>query len=214
MSKGDHIVFIVDDDVRVRESLVELLEAHGIAAMTFGSAGEFVAADKPDIPACLILDVELPDINGLDLQGQIAESGHPPIVFITGHGDIPSSVRAIKRGALDFLTQPFSDTDVIAAVNAAIAQDRAGRADRADLSALRRRYDSLTPRERDVLPLVVGGFLNKQSAAKLGISEVTLQIHRRNVMQKMAVTSLADLVRIAERLGIQAASRQAGGGRP
>jgi FixJ family two-component response regulator len=214
MSKGDHIVFIVDDDVRVRESLVELLEAHGIAAMTFGSAGEFVAADKPDIPACLILDVELPDINGLDLQGQIAESGHPPIVFITGHGDIPSSVRAIKRGALDFLTKPFSDTDVIAAVNAAIAQDRAGRADRADLSALRRRYDSLTPRERDVLPLVVGGFLNKQSAAKLGISEVTLQIHRRNVMQKMAVTSLADLVRIAERLGIQAASRQAGGGRP
>ena len=213
MTKGDHVVFIVDDDVRIREALVELLESHGIAAMTFGSAGEYVDADKPNVAACLILDVELPDINGLDLQRQIAESDHPPIVFITGHGDIPSSVRAIKRGALDFLTKPFSDTDVIAAVNMAISQDRADRADRAELAILRRRYDSLTPRERDVLPLVVSGFLNKQSAARLGISEVTLQIHRRNVMQKMAVTSLADLVRIAERLGIQATSRHAGGGR-
>jgi FixJ family two-component response regulator len=155
----------------------------------------------------------LPDINGLDLQGQIAGSNHPPIVFITGHGDIPSSVRAIKRGALDFLTKPFSDTAVMAAVSAAIDQDRADRADRADLSALRQRYDSLTPRERDVLPLVVSGFLNKQSAAQLGISEVTLQIHRRNVMQKMAVTSLADLVRVAERLGIQTTSRRSGGDR-
>lgn len=213
MTKGDHIVFIVDDDARIRESLVELLESYGIAAMTFASAGEFVDADKPDVPACLVLDVELPDINGLDLQGQIAESDHPPIVFITGHGDIPSSVRAIKRGALDFLTKPFSDTDVITAVAAAIAQDRADRAVRSDLMALRRRYDSLTPRERDVLPLVVSGFLNKQSAAKLGISEVTLQIHRRNVMQKMAATSLADLVRIAERLGIQTASQPSGGRR-
>jgi FixJ family two-component response regulator len=213
MTKDDHIVFIVDDDVRVREALVELLESHGIPAMTFGSAGDYVNADKPDIPACLILDVELPDINGLDLQGQIAESDHPPIVFITGHGDIPSSVRAIKRGALDFLTKPFSDTDVMSAVNAAIAQDRADREDRADLSVLRRRYDNLTAREREVLPLVVSGFLNKQSAAKLGISEVTLQVHRRNVMQKMAVTSLADLVRIAERLGIQTASRRVGGNR-
>lgn len=212
MNDGDRIVFIVDDDVRVREALEELLESHGIAAMTFGSAGEYVGADKPDVPACLILDVELPDINGLDLQGQIAESDHPPIVFITGHGDIPSSVRAIKHGALDFLTKPFSDTDVMTAVNAAITQDRAERADRADLTALRQRYDSLTPRERDVLPLVVSGLLNKQSAARLGISEVTLQIHRRNVMQKMAATSLADLVRFAERLGGQATGRRAGGG--
>jgi FixJ family two-component response regulator len=213
MIRDDHIVFIVDDDIRIRESLVELLESHGLAAMTFGSAGEYVGAEKPDVPACLILDVELPDINGLDLQGQIAGSNHPPIVFITGHGDIPSSVRAIKRGALDFLTKPFSDTAVMAAVSAAIDQDRADRADRADLSALRQRYDSLTPRERDVLPLVVSGFLNKQSAAQLGISEVTLQIHRRNVMQKMAVTSLADLVRVAERLGIQTTSRRSGGDR-
>lgn len=213
MTKSDHIVFVVDDDVRIREALAELLESHGIATMTFGSAGDYVDADKPDVPACLILDVELPDINGLDLQGQIAESDHPPIVFITGHGDIPSSVRAIKLGALDFLTKPFSDTAVMAAVNAAIAQDRADRADRADQAVLRRRYDSLTPRERDVLPLVVSGLLNKQSAAKLGISEVTLQVHRRKVMQKMAVTSLADLVRIAERLGIQAASWRAGGDR-
>lgn len=213
MTKGDHIVFIVDDDVRIREALVELLESNGIAAMTFGSAGDYVDADKPDVPACLILDVELPDINGLDLQGQIAASDHPPIVFITGHGDIPSSVRAIKRGALDFLTKPFSEIDVMVAVNAAIAKDRTDRAARADLSVLRQRYNSLTPRERDVLPLVVSGFLNKQSAAKLGISEVTLQVHRRKIMQKMAVTSLADLVRIAERLGIQVASRRAGGTR-
>lgn len=213
MTQADHIVFIVDDDVRIRESLVELLESHGIAAMTFGSAGEYVGADKPDVPACLILDVELPDINGLDLQRQIGDDDHPPIVFITGHGDIPSSVRAIKRGALDFLTKPFSDVDVMAAVNAAIAQDRANRADRADLSVLRQRYDSLTPRERDVLPLVVSGFLNKQSAARLGISEVTLQIHRRNVMHKMAVASLADLVRVAERLGIPANARRAEGDR-
>lgn len=213
MSKGNQTVFIVDDDIRIREALVELLESHDISAMTFGSAGEYVNADKPDVPACLILDVELPDINGLDLQGQIAESDHPPIVFITGHGDIPSSVRAIKHGALDFLTKPFSDTDVMAAVNAAITQDRDSRADRARLSDLRRRYASLTPREREVLPLVVSGFLNKQSAAKLGISEVTLQVHRRNVMLKMAVTSVTDLVRIAERLGIEATGRRTRGDR-
>ena len=213
MTRDDRIVFIVDDDPRIREALVELLESHGIAAMTFGSAGAYIDARKPDLPACLLLDIELPDINGLDLQGQIERSDHPPIVFITGHGDIPSSVRAIKHGALDFLTKPFSDTDVMAAVIAAIAQDRADRANRADLSVLRRRYDNLTPRERDVLPLVVSGFLNKQSAAQLGISEVTLQIHRRNVMQKMAVASLADLVRVAERLGIQTTSRRARGDR-
>ena len=200
MTKDDHIVFIVDDDIRIRESLVELLESHGIPAMTFGSAGEYVNADKPDTPACLILDVELPDINGLDLQGQIAESDHPPIVFITGHGDIPSSVRAIKHGAVDFLTKPFSDADLMRAIRAAVAQDRQAHAERADLDVLKRRYDELTPRERDVLPLVISGLLNKQAAAELGISEVTLQIHRRNVMQKMAAPSLAELIRMVDRL--------------
>ncbi|WP_046116819.1 response regulator transcription factor [Ensifer aridi] len=212
MTSSDHVVFIVDDDERIREALGELLETHGMCAIAFGSAGDYVDAEKPDLPACLILDVELPDINGLELQRQIAEGDHPPIVFITGHGDIPSSVRAIKHGAVDFLTKPFSDADLMAAVHAAISEDQRKRSDRAELSLFRQRYLELTPRERDVLPLVVSGLLNKQAASELGISEVTLQIHRRNVMQKMAAASLADLVRIAERLGIPIThSRRAGG---
>jgi FixJ family two-component response regulator len=212
MTTDDHVVFIVDDDLRIREALGELLEAHGMRAIAFGSAGEYVDADKPDVSACLILDVELPDINGLELQRQIAEGDHPPIVFITGHGDIPSSVRAIKRGAVDFLTKPFSDTDVMAAVHTAIAEDRKKRSERAELSMLKQRYLELTTREREVLPLVVSGLLNKQAASELGISEVTLQIHRRNVMQKMGAASLADLVRIAERLEVPIThSRRAGG---
>ena len=211
MTIDDHVVFIVDDDARIREALSELLESHGLCAVAFGSAGDYVRADKPDVPACLILDVELPDMNGLDLQRQIAQGEHPPIVFITGHGDIPSSVRAIKHGAVDFLTKPFSDTDLMAAIRAAIAQDQEKRSARAELRLLRRRYCDLTPREREVLPLVVSGLLNKQAAAELGISEVTLQIHRRNVMQKMLAASLADLVRIAERLEIPIThSRRAG----
>jgi len=212
MTTGDHMVFIVDDDARIREALGELLESHGMRAIAFASAGDYVGADKPDVPACLILDVELPDINGLELQGQIAEGNHPPIVFITGHGDIPSSVRAIKHGAVDFLTKPFSDADLMAAIDAAIARDRDERSSRTELAVLRKLYHELTPREREVLPLVVSGLLNKQAAAELRISEVTLQIHRRNVMQKMAAASLADLVRIAERLEIPVThSRRAGG---
>ena len=202
MTTSEQIVFVVDDDERIREALGELLESHGMRTMAFGSAGDYVGADKPDIPACLLLDVELPDINGLELQTQIAEGDHPPIVFITGHGDIPSSVRAIKHGAVDFLAKPFSDASLMAAVHAAITLDRQARSERAELGKLKQRYRDLTPREREVLPLVVSGLLNKQAAAELGISEVTLQIHRRNVMQKMAAASLADLVRIAERLDI------------
>lgn len=202
MITNEHIVFIVDDDERIREALEELLASHGVRAIAFGSAGEYVCADKPDLPACLILDVELPDINGLELQKQIAQGDHPPIVFITGHGDIPSSVRAIKHGAVDFLTKPISDAHLMAAIDAAVLQDRKTRSERAELGAWRQRYLDLTPREREVFPLVVSGLLNKQAAAELGISEVTLQIHRRNVMQKMAAESLADLVRIAERLEI------------
>ena len=211
MATDDHIVFIVDDDERIREALSELLESCGMRTAAYGSAGEYVRADKPDVPASLILDVELPDINGLDLQKQIAERDHPPIIFITGHGDIPSSVRAIKRGAVDFLTKPFSDGDLMKAVQAGLAQDRQARLERAEMAALRERYATLTPRERDVLPLVVSGLLNKQAAAELRISEVTLQIHRRNVMQKMAAASLADLVRMAQRLEIPIThSRRAG----
>lgn len=212
MTTDDHIVFIVDDDERIRQALTELLAAHGLRAAAFASAGDYMGAAKPDVPACLILDVELPDINGLDLQARIAQHDHPPIVFLTGHGDIPSSVRAIKHGAVDFLTKPFSDTDLMAAIGAALAQDRKERAGRGELDLLRQRYRALTPREREVLPLVVGGLLNKQAAAELGIGEVTLQIHRRNVMQKMAAASLADLVRIAERLEIPIThSRRTGG---
>lgn len=208
---GDPIVFIVDDDDRMREALGELLASHGLRSEAFGSAGDYIGAAKPEVPACLVLDIELPDINGLELQRQIATGDHPPIIFITGHGDIPSSVQAIKHGALDFLTKPFSDVDLLAAIDAALAQDRERRLERAELGELKQRYIELTPREREVLPLVVSGLLNKQAAAQLGISEVTLQLHRRNVMQKMAAASLADLVRIAERLEIPIThSRRAG----
>ena len=187
----DHIVFIVDDDRRIRESLCELLSTFDLRAVAFGTAAEYIAHAKPDVPACLILDVELPDINGLDLQSQIAQGNHPPIVFITGHGDIPASVRAIKAGAIDFLTKPFREDDLLRAIHAAIAQDREARRKRADLAELNQRLESLTPREREVLPLVVSGLLNKQAAAKLGISEITLQIHRSNIMKKMGAASLA-----------------------
>lgn len=200
MTAREPIVFVVDDDADIRDALRELLDSHGIRSILFGSAGEYVRADKPDVPACLLLDVELPDINGLDLQKQFAQADHPPIVFLTGHGDIPSSVRAIKDGAVDFLTKPVAGEELMAAINAAIAQDLATRLERADLDTLRRRHALLTPREREVLALVVSGLLNKQAAAELGIRDVTLELHRRNVMKKMMAASFADLVRMAERL--------------
>jgi FixJ family two-component response regulator len=196
------MVFIVDDDVSVRESLELLIRCAGWQSQTFASAQEFLSHPRVFTPNCLILDVELPDINGLELQQQIGEDYHPPIIFLTGHGDIPSSVRAIRAGALDFLTKPWRAEQLLALVNMAIDQDREHRAEQSDLERLRRRFESLTPREREVLPLVVGGLLNKQAAAHLGISEITLQIHRTNVMRKMAADSLADLVRMAARLDI------------
>src|SRR6188474_946547 len=150
MTTDNHIVFIVDDDARIREALSELLTSHGICAVAYASAGEYVRADKPDVPACLVLDVELPDINGLDLQNQTGQENPPQIVVITGHGDIPTSVRAIKAGAVDFLTKPFRDADLMRAIHAAIAQDRDARQKRAELAELRERLSSLTPREREV----------------------------------------------------------------
>ena len=197
-----HIVFIVDDDRRICEALSVLLSTFDMRVVTFASAAAYIAYPKPDVPACLVLDVELPDINGLDLQSQTAEGNHPPIVFITGHGDIPTSVRAIKAGAMDFLTKPFREEDLMRAIHAAIAQDRDARRKRAEFAELRQRLSSLTPREREVLPLVVSGLLNKQAAAELGISEVTLQIHRGNIMKKMGAGSLAELVRMAGMLEI------------
>jgi FixJ family two-component response regulator len=198
----DHIVFIVDDDRRIRESLVELLASFDRDAIAFSSAAEFLAYPKSDVPACLVLDVELPDVNGLELQRRMAQEDHPHIVFITGHGDIPSSVRAMKAGAVDFLTKPFVQEDLMRAIESALAQNREARRSQADLAELRSRLASLTPREREVLPLVVGGLLNKQAAAELGISENTLQIHRGSVMKKMRAGSLADLVRMAGFLGL------------
>jgi FixJ family two-component response regulator len=193
----DHIVFIVDDDCRIRESLLELLSSFDMNACAFGSAADYMAYSKPDLPACLILDVELPDMNGLDLQGKIAQGDAPHIVFITGHGDIPSSVRAIKAGAVDFLTKPFKSEDLMRAVDSALAQNREAKSRRADLADFRERLSSLTPRELEVLPLVVGGLLNKQAAAELRISQNTLQIHRGSIMKKMRAGSLAELVRMA-----------------
>ena len=198
----DHIVLIVDDDRGIRESLTALLSSFDMHAIAFGSAAEYLAYPKPEVPACLILDVELPDLNGLELQSRIAEGHHPHIVFITGHGDIPSSVRAIKAGAVDFLTKPFKEADLMRAINAALVQNRDAERKRAELDELRRRLSTLTPRERDVLPLIASGLLNKQAAAELGISEITLQIHRGNLMRKMGAGSLADLVRMAGMLDI------------
>jgi FixJ family two-component response regulator len=200
----DHIVLVVDDDRRIRESVGELLASFDLNVLTFGSAAEYIACVLPDVPACLVLDLELPDMNGLDLQGRLSGGEHPPIVFISGHGDIPSSVRAIKAGAVDFLTKPFKQEDLLAAIHSALAQSREARLARAALAGLHACFSSLTPRERDVLPLVVGGLLNKQAAADLGISETTLQIHRGSIMKKMHAGSLAELVRMAGALGIVA----------
>jgi len=202
MNRSEEIVFVVDDDARVREALGELLKSLGWQVQTFAAASDYVTCPKPDLPGCLILDIELPDINGLELQKQLSGDVHPPIVFITGHGDIPSSVRAIQGGAVDFLTKPVGEQDLVAAVRAAIERDRIQRSTRAELAELSRRLATLTPREREVLQLVVSGFLNKQSAAELGISEITLQIHRSKIMRKMQAASLPDLVRIAGKLQI------------
>jgi FixJ family two-component response regulator len=198
----DYIVYVVDDDVRVREALRELFTSLAVPSVAFGSASEYVAHPKRDVPACLLLDVELPDINGLDFQRQVRDADHPPIVFITGHGDISRSVRAMKNGAVDFLVKPFSREDLVAAIDAAVTRDRRARSERADRARLQQRYSLLTPREGQVLPLIVGGLLNKQAAAELGISEVTLQIHRSRIMHKMAAESFADLVRMASQLNI------------
>jgi len=202
MSGKDHIVFVVDDDFRMREALHELLTSAELNAITFGSAAAYLEYAKPDLPACLILDVDLPDINGLDLQRQIAGQPHPQIVFITGYGDVPSSVRALKEGAVDFLTKPFSEADLLGAIHTALGRDREARQQRCTLAILQQRFSTLTPREREVLPLVVSGLLNKQAAAELGISEVTLQVHRGKIMHKMEAGSFAELVRMAGALGI------------
>src|SRR5262252_4271816 len=202
--KSDHpIVFVVDDDVRVREALSSLLGSAGLEVATFASATDFLEAEKPDVPACLVLDLELPDIHGLELQKELAERDAPPIVFITGHGDVPSSVKAMKAGAVEFLSKPFGDEELLHAIDAAIALDRAERLNRSERAALNDRYERLTPREREVLTYVVAGFLNKQTAGELGTSEITIGVHRGQIMRKMGARSLAELVRFTDKLGIR-----------
>jgi len=200
------IVFVVDDDHRVREALSSLLSSAGFQVEVFGSAAEFLEFEKPDAPACLVLDLQLPGISGLELQQQLLDGDAAPIIFISGHGDIPSSVRAIKAGAIEFLSKPFDDQELLRAIHAAIDQDRTARQKRSELVELQRRYKLLTPREREVLPFVVAGFANKQTGADLGTSEITIAVHRGQIMRKMAAKSLAELVRMADKLGIPPAA--------
>ena len=209
MNFDNPIVFVVDDDYRVREALSSLIGSAGLQVAAFGLAAEFLEADKPDSPACLVLDLELPDTNGLELQRELASGDGPPIVFITGYGDIPSSVSAMKAGAVEFLPKPFSEEDLLKAIDAAIVLDREARQKRSELAELQRRYSLLTPREREVFPFVVAGFANKQTAGDLGTSEITIGVHRGQIMRKMGARSLAELVRMADKLGISHTTAQA-----
>jgi FixJ family two-component response regulator len=196
------IVFVVDDDVSVRESLELLIRSAGWQAETFASAEEFLARQRVDGPSCLVLDVALPDLSGLDLQRRILDRADMPIIFITGYGDVPTSVEAMKAGAVEFLTKPFGDEVILNAVGQAIERSRAALAHETELRGLRDCHASLTPRERETMALVASGLLNKQIAAKLGISEITVKAHRGQVMRKMRVDSLADLVRVAAALDL------------
>jgi FixJ family two-component response regulator len=202
MSNDRPVVFVVDDDTRIREALSSLLGSAGLDVLVFASATDFLAADKPDSPACLVLDLQLPDINGLDLQKALVDGNAPPIVFITGHGDVPSSVKAMKAGAVEFLSKPFGEDELLRAIDAAVELDRAARLKRAEYAELASRYARLTPREREVLTFVVAGFANKQTAGELGTSEITVGVHRGQIMRKMNARSLAELVRFADKLGI------------
>jgi FixJ family two-component response regulator len=203
VSQESEIIFVVDDDFRVREALTDLFASRNLNCVAYATAAEYLRFARPDGPSCLVLDVSLPDINGLELQSSLAHTEHPPIVFISGHGDVPASVRAMKAGAVDFLIKPWRDADLLRAVGTALEQDREQRRNRAEMTDLEGRLATLTAREREVLPLVARGLLNKQAAAQLGISEVTLQIHRGRIMQKMKAASLADLVRMAAKLDVQ-----------
>lgn len=203
---NDHsgVVFVIDDDASLRRAIRRVLGSVGLQVELFGSAHEFLAASRPDVPSCVVLDVRLPGMSGLDLQRELTSAGiHIPIIFITSYGDIPMSVRAMKAGAVEFLTKPFRDQDLLDAIQLALKRDRLRRKSQADLQLLRERFQSLTPREREILPLVVSGLLNKQIAASIGTSEATVKVHRSQLTRKMGAQSLADLVRMAERIGIR-----------
>ncbi len=201
MKDKDAIVFVVDDDSSVREAIKSLIRLEGLRVETFGTAQEFLRSKRPEMPGCVVLDVELPGLSGLDLQRELAAHGIKlPIIFITGYGDIPCAVRAMKAGALEFLTKPFRDQDLLDAIQQALERDRAARQHSKEIAELRERFDALTSREREVMTLVVAGWLNKQIGFELGISEITVKIHRGRVMNKMGAQSLAELVRMTERL--------------
>lgn len=202
MSVDEPIVYVLDDDARVREGLTALLSSLGRRVMSFADACQYLDFKRPDAPGCLVLDLDMPGMTGLELQKELSGTDAPPIVFLTGHGDIPSTVKAMKAGATEFLSKPFDEEDLVRAIDAAIEVDREARVKNAELDEIKKRYARLTPREREVLPYVVSGLLNKQTAGELGTSEITIRIHRGQIMRKMRAESLADLVRLAAKLGI------------
>jgi FixJ family two-component response regulator len=209
MTEPADIVFVVDDDPSVRRAIKRLVESVGLHVELFGSASEFMSSDHPDVASCLVLDIRLPGTSGLDFQRRLADADvQVPIIFITGHGDIPMSVRAMKAGAVEFLTKPFRDQDLLDAIQVALERDRVRRQRQVETAVLRERFESLTPREREVLPLVVSGLLNKQVAAEVGTTEATVKVHRSQLMRKMGADSLPDLVRMAEKIGIPGSKRQ------
>jgi len=202
MTETRPIVFVVDDDLAVRRSTERLIRSIGLEVQTFASAREFLRNPRPERPACLVLDVRMPGLSGMDLQRDLSKSGiHIPIIFITGHGDIPMSVRAMKAGAVEFLTKPFGSRGLLDAVRAAIERDRLAQKEQSETGELRERYEQLTPREREVMVRVAAGLLNKQVASELATTERTIKFHRAHIMQKMRAESLPDLVRMAEKLG-------------
>jgi FixJ family two-component response regulator len=208
MSEPDPIVFVVDDDPSVRRAIKRLVESVGLHVELFGSASEFMKTSHPDVASCLVTDIRLPGISGLDFQRELARANNEiPTIFITAHGDIPMTVQAMKAGAVEFLTKPFRDQDLLDAIQVGLERDRTRRQRQTEIALLRGRLESLTPREREVLPLVVSGLLNKQVAAELGTTEATVKVHRGQLMKKMGADSLPELVRMAEKIGVPGSKR-------